>query len=229
MTAHDLAIAALEARIHYVFTDKALAREALTHASTLDGAPGPSYERLEFLGDRVLGLIMAEKLLADYAAEGERGLAPRFNALVNRGACARAARRADLGAALRLSSSEAAQGGAEKEQILGDACESVIAALFLDGGLDAARAFVLRFWDGEFDAVREAPRDPKTILQEWTAARKRKLTYELVARTGPEHAPVFVVEARVEGLPPARGEGRAKREAERAAAAALIAAANLDD
>ena len=228
----DPAIAALEARIDYAFKDKVLARQALTHASTLDSAHnrtgGESYERLEFLGDRVLGLIMSEKLFADFADADEKGLAPRFNALVNRSACARAARRADLGAALKVSASEASQGGRDKEQILGDVCEAMIAALYLDGGLDAARAFVLRFWGDEFEAVREAPRDPKTVLQEWAAARKKTLSYVLLERSGPEHAPVFEVEARVEGLAPARGEGRAKRDAERAAAAALMAAAGID-
>ena len=221
----------LEQRIHYVFKDKALAREALTHASALDGRTdgAKSYERLEFLGDRVLGLIVAQKLHADFTDAGESGLAPRFNALVNRTACARAARRAGLGEALTLSPSEAHQGGRDKEQILGDACEALLAALYIDGGLEVARAFVLRFWEGAFDEVREAPRDPKTVLQEWVAGRKRTLAYVEIERSGPEHAPKFVVEARVDGIAPARGEGRSKRDAERAAAAALIAEAGLDD
>lgn len=227
--AHAARIAALEERLAYVFKNRALAQEALTHASALEGAPQrKSYERLEFVGDRVLGLIMAEKLFADFAGEDEKGLAPRFNALVNRSACARAARRAGLGDALVLSSSESAQGGAAKEQILGDACEALIAALYLDGGLAAARAFVLRFWQEEFAGVREAPRDPKTVLQEWAAARKKTLVYVEIGRSGPEHAPVFAVEARIDGLAPGRGEGKSKREAERAAAAALIAEAEID-
>jgi ribonuclease-3 len=111
---------------------------------------------------------------------------------------------------------------------LGDACEALIAAIYLDAGLDGARAFVLRFWEGAFEAIREAPRDPKTVLQEWAAARKKGLSYIEIGRSGPEHAPVFVVEARIDGLSPGRGEGKSKREAERAAAAALIAEAGID-
>jgi ribonuclease III len=227
--AENSRLAELEQRIGHVFKNRTLLDEALTHASVLEtGAKArKTYERLEFLGDRVLGLIMAEKLHADYPDQGESGLATRFNALVNRTACARAARRAGIGPALSLAVSEESQGGRDKEQILGDACESVIAALYVDGGFDAARAFVLRFWEVEFDAVKVARRDPKTVLQEWAAARKKALTYALIDRSGPEHAPVFVVEARVEGLKPARGEGKAKREAERAAAAAFIAQANI--
>jgi ribonuclease-3 len=226
----DTALAVLESRLDYQFQNRALLVEALTHASVLAGHAKNqrSYERLEFLGDRVLGLVVAERLCEDFPAEGEDGLAPRLNALVNRGACARAARRAELGPALRLSSSEAGQGGREKEQILADACESMIAALYLDGGFPAARAFVLRFWGDEFAAVKELPRDAKTVLQEWAAAKKRVLTYELMERTGPEHAPRFVVEARVAGQPPARGEGGSKREAERAAATALLREAGVD-
>ncbi|MES1201687.1 MAG: ribonuclease III [Pseudomonadota bacterium] len=223
-------LAALEAHLDYTFKGRALLAEALTHASALAGKAKPprSYERLEFLGDRVLGLIVAERLCAQFPDEGESGLAPRLNALVNRAACARAARSAGLGAALKLSPSEADQGGREKEQILADACEAVIAALYMDGGFDAARNFVLRFWAEAFEAVQRLPRDAKTVLQEWAAAKKRTLTYELMERTGPEHAPRFVVEAHVEGFAPARGEGRSKREAERAAAVAFLAEAGVD-
>ena len=222
----DAALAALEGRLGYQFTDRALLQEALTHASLT--APR-SYERLEFLGDRVLGLLVAERLWTQFPDEGESGLALRLNALVNRGACARAARRADLGSALKLSPSEAEQGGRDKEQILADACEAMIAALYIDGGFEAARAFVLKFWGDEFAAVTRAPRDPKTALQEWAAAKKRTLTYELMERTGPEHAPRFMVEARIEGFAAARGEAGSKREAERAAAAAFLKAVGADD
>ncbi|HWA01517.1 MAG TPA: ribonuclease III [Caulobacterales bacterium] len=227
---HEAALGALEAHLDYHFKDRALLAEALTHASALAGAAKAqrSYERLEFLGDRVLGLIVAEQLCRQFPGEGESGLAPRLNALVNRAACARAARRAELGPALRLSPSEAEQGGRDKEQILADACEAVIAALYLDGGFEPARRFVLHFWADAFEAVERLPRDAKTVLQEWAAARKRTLTYELMQRTGPEHAPRFAVEARVEGFAPSRGEGRSKREAERAAAAAFLAEVGAD-
>lgn len=224
---HDAQLEELEHRIGYAFKDRALLREALTHASALDTGgriKQRSYDRLEFLGDRVLGLIVSERLLDEHERETEGELAPLFNALVNRRACARAARAADLGAAVVLSPSEEASGGRGKEAILGDIAESVIAALYLDGGMDAARAFITRFWGEAFDDVSKVARDAKTALQEWAAARRLGLSYVVIEQSGPEHAPHFVIEARVEGFDPARGEGGAKREAQRAAAAAFLAA-----
>jgi len=141
---------------------------------------------------------------------------------VNKHACAAAARAADLGDAVVLSPSEEAQGGRGKEAILGDICESVIAALYLDAGMETARAFVHRFWGDAFDNARATPRDAKTALQEWAAARKKGLHYKLVEQSGPEHAPHFVIDAEIDGFPPARGEGGSKREAQRAAAAVFL-------
>ena len=221
----DARFAELEERLGYAFKDRELLREALTHGSVIDAQKTRrSYDRLEFLGDRVLGLIVAERLLRDHKSEEEGELAPRLNALVNKHACARAARAAGLGAAVTLSPSEEANGGRGKEAILGDICESVIAALYMDGGMDAARAFVTRFWGGAFDDVKSAPRDAKTALQEWAAARKRGLSYVVIEQSGPEHSPRFVVEARIDGFDPARGEAGSKREAQRAAAAAFLKA-----
>jgi ribonuclease-3 len=215
------ALAALEERIGWRFRNRAIAEEAMRHSSALEGRKhARSNERLEFFGDRVLNLAVAERLWEAFPDAGEADLAHRFNALVNRTACARAARRADLGAALQLSLSEDKGGGRGKETILADACEAIIAALYLDGGMPAARAFIDKFWEADFAA--EAPRDAKSALQEWAAAKRRALRYDVVERTGPEHAPRFVVEAIIDGLKPARGEGGAKREAERAAAAALL-------
>ncbi len=230
MKPQDARLQALEQQLGYVFKDRALAREALTHASALDsaGTRRRSYQRLEFLGDRVLGLIIAQHLHVSHAEEDEGEVAPRFNALVNRHACARAARRADLGAAAILSASEEAQGGRAKEAILADMCESVIAALYLDGGFEAARAFVARFWEEEFAHMQATPRDAKTALQEWAAAKKRGLAYALIEQSGPEHSPHFVIEARVEGFAPARGEGGSKRDAQRAAAAAFLKERGID-
>jgi len=220
---HDAKLAELEARIGHTFKDRTLLREALTHGSALEALKGRrSYDRLEFLGDRVLGLIVAERLLREHASDDEGELAPRYNSLVNKHACARAARAADLGAALILSPSEEAHGGRGKEAILGDVCESVLAALYLDGGMDAARAFVTRFWGDAFDGQTGEQRDAKTALQEWAAAKKRGLHYDTIAQSGPDHAPHFVVEARVDGFPPVRGEGGSKRDAQRAAAAAFL-------
>lgn len=216
---HDAKLAELETRIGYVFKNRAMLREALTHGSVHEGQKRRAdYDRLEFLGDRVLGLCVSERLLAEHQNEQEGELAPRFNALVNRHACARAARAAKLGDALLLSPAEEAHGGRQKEAILGDICESVIAALYLDGGLEVARTFIHRFWGTAFDDAKGVQRDAKTALQEWAAAKKKHLRYIEVGQSGPEHAPHFIIEAHVEGFEPVRGEGSSKREAQRAAA-----------
>lgn len=222
------AAADLESRIGWRFSDRELLRLALTHSSYGDGkSKRGNYERLEFLGDRVLNLIAAQRLTVLYPDEREGGLALRLNQLVRRETCARAARRAGLGEALLMAPSEAKGGGRDKDSILGDACEALLGALFLDGGLAAAEAFFDRFWEGEMDSVRTAPQDPKTKLQEWSLARGLGVpVYALVSQTGPDHKPVFAVEARVEGGRAARGEGESKQAAERAAAATLYEIVN---
>ena len=222
--------AAVEARLGRKFRRPALLAEALTHSSVGEGkTQRVNNERQEFLGDRVLGLVVAERLYRYFPNEGESGLSPRLNALVNRSACARAARRANLGPALTISRSEEVGGGREKETILADACEAVIAALYLDGGLKAARDFIERYWEEEFAQVVAVPQDAKTMLQEWAAAVRRGTPrYTVLDRSGPDHAPHFTVEAAVQGLEPSRGEGKSKREAERAAAAALLSSAGVN-
>jgi len=222
---HDAKLAELEQHIGHAFTNRALLREALTHGSVHEGQKrSRDYDRLEFLGDRVLGLCVAERLLAEHQNEQEGELAPRYNALVNRHACARAARAAKLGEAIVLSAAEEAHGGRQKEAILGDVCESVIAALYLDGGLETARAFITRFWGSAFDDAKGVRQDAKTALQEWAAAKKKHLRYVEVAQSGPEHAPHFVIEAHVEGFEPVQGEGSSKRDAQRVAAEAFLKA-----
>ena len=222
---HEAKLAELEKRIGHAFKDRALLREALTHGSVHEGQKRRrDYDRLEFLGDRVLGLCVAERLLAEHQSEQEGELAPRYNALVNKHACARAARAAGLGEALILSPAEEAHGGRQKEAILGDICESVIAALYLDGGLETARAFIAEFWGSAFDDAKGVRQDAKTALQEWAAAKKRHLRYVEIAQSGPEHAPNFVIEAQVEGFEPMRGEGSSKRDAQRKAAEAFLKA-----
>ena len=227
--AQGVDLAAAQKLVGRKFRSPRLLAEALTHSSAGDrNLDERNNERLEFLGDRVLGLIIAEWLHHEYPGEGESGLAPRLNALVNKGACARAARRAGLGTALAMSRAEQESGGREKDTILGDACEAVIAALYLDGGLKAARTFIETHWAEEFANVVQTPRDAKTALQEWAAATRRgSPRYAVRARTGPDHAPRFVVEVEVNGTKPARGEGGSKREAERAAAQALLEAAGI--
>ena len=226
----DARLAELEQRIGHTFSDRGLLREALTHGSALDGVKSTrrSYDRLEFLGDRVLALIVAERLLQEHADEDEGEIAPRFNTLVNRGACAAAARAAGLGEAVILSSSEEAQGGRGKETILADICESVLGALYLDAGLDGARAFVERFWGDAFDQENTSVRDAKTALQEWAASKKCSLSYSVIEQSGPDHAPHFVIEARIGSFAPERGEGASKREAQRAAARAFLKKQGVD-
>jgi ribonuclease-3 len=225
MNARAAAVAELEQRLGYAFVDKARLERALTHASVGDGARKTGdNERLEFLGDRVLGLLTAERLIAADPGASEGDLAPRLNALVSRTACARVARRMGLGPALRMSGAETKTGGRDKESILAGACEAIIAALYEDGGLEAARAAYLAFWTEEIAAISAPrPKDPKTKLQEWAQTGGRPLpSYRVVDRTGPEHAPVFTVEASVPGLEPASAEGPSRQAAEKAAAQALL-------
>ena len=222
---HDAKLAALEQRIGYSFKNRAMLREALTHGSVHEGQKrSRDYDRLEFLGDRVLGLCVSERLLAEHQNEQEGELAPRYNALVNRHACAHAARAAGLGDAIVLSPAEEANGGRQKEAILGDVCESVIGALYLEGGLEVARAFITKFWGTAFDDAKGVLQDAKTALQEWAAAKKKHLRYVEIGQSGPEHAPHFIIEAHVEGFEPVRGEGSSKRDAQRAAAEAFLKA-----
>ncbi|MDB5460743.1 MAG: ribonuclease [Caulobacteraceae bacterium] len=219
------AIAALERRLGLAFSDQELLERALTHSSVGDGAKRVSdNERLEFVGDRVLGLLAAERLAELYPQSSEGDLAPRLNALVSRKTCAVVARGIDLGAALRLSPAETKAGGRDKDSILAGACEALMAALYQEGGLPAARRFFLEQWA---DPIRElgAPRplDPKTALQEWAQGQGKPLpAYAVVERKGPDHAPTFTVEALVAGLTPARAQGRSRQEAEKAAAQALL-------
>lgn len=215
-------LAAFSDRLGHSFDDPDLLRRALTHSS-LSSPTRPDNQRLEFLGDRVLGLVMAEALLSQDEGAREGQLAPRFNALVRKEACADVARDIDLGAVLRLGKSEMATGGRRKQALLGDAMEAVIAAVYLDAGFDAARAMILRLWGERLTQVDTDARDAKTALQEWAQARGLPPpSYVQVARTGPDHAPVFTIEARLDNGEIARAEGRVKRQAEQAAARELL-------
>ncbi|GGG92692.1 MAG TPA: ribonuclease III [Oceanicaulis sp.] len=214
----------LEDAIGYQFSDPVLLETALTHASHGDGRRRTdSNERMEFLGDRVLGLLVSEQLYAMFEGLSEGGLAHRLNALVNKGACARVARSIGLGDALLLSPGEDRLGGRDKESILGDACEALIGAIYLDGGLSAARAFFASAWEKELAQLKRQTKDAKSHLQEW-AARKRLAApaYETLSRKGPDHRPHFTVEVRIDGLEPAIGEGNTKQAAQRAAAEAML-------
>ncbi|EKE44080.1 Ribonuclease III [Oceaniovalibus guishaninsula JLT2003] len=197
---------------------------AVTHGS-IATASRPDNQRLEFLGDRVLGLVMAEALLAADPDAAEGVLAPRFNALVRKETCADVARQAGLGDVLRLGRSEMMSGGRRKEALLGDAMEAVIAAVYLDAGFEAARAVILRLWGDRIATVEPDARDAKTALQEWAQARgQTPPAYVEVARDGPDHAPLFTIEVRLDSGQSARAAAKSKRMAEQSAARALLTA-----
>lgn len=213
---------AFEGRLEYGFSDPALLVRSVTHSSMMTPNRDDN-QRLEFLGDRVLGLVMAEALLTADPKAAEGLLAPRFNALVRKEACADVARQVDLGAVLKLGRSEMKSGGRRKEALLADAMEAVIAAVFQDGGFDAARAMILRLWGDRITNVADDARDPKTALQEWAQARgEQPPQYIEVARTGPDHQPVFTIEARLASGPSDQATAGSKRHAEQAAADALL-------
>ncbi|MFT6675801.1 MAG: ribonuclease-3 [Sulfitobacter sp.] len=214
---------AFEGRIGHRFARPELLNRAVTHAS-MSSANRDDNQRLEFLGDRVLGLVMAEALLASDAHASEGLLAPRFNALVRKETCADVAREYDLGTVLKLGRSEMISGGRRKQALLGDAIEAVIAAVYLDGGFDAAKDLVLRLWGARIETVEEDARDAKTALQEWAQARKlAPPKYIQTGRSGPDHAPVFTIAARLENGAEASATAASKRAAEQAAATGLLA------
>lgn len=214
---------AFAGRIDYTFKRPELLHRAVTHSS-MSSPTRDDNQRLEFLGDRVLGLVMAEAMfLADgTATEGQ--MAPRFNALVRKETCADVAREFDLGAVLKLGRSEMLSGGRRKEALLADAMEAVISAVYLDGGFEAAKALVLRLWGKRVSAVDADARDAKTALQEWAQARKlAPPAYVETGRSGPDHAPVFTIEARLENGAVQAATANSKRQAEQAAAKVLLA------
>lgn len=224
------AVAALVDRLGHAFKDPALLERALTHSSVGEGAAKAAgkaprdNERLEFLGDRVLGLLVAERLHADFPEADEGDLSSRLHALVDKHACGRVGAALKVGDALRLSPGETKSGGRRKEGLVADAVEALLAAVYLDGGLGAARAVFDRAWAGEL--ATPAPRalnNPKSALQEWSQGQGRPLpTYRIVAQTGSDHAPTFTVEVSIEGIEPLTAPGRSRQDAEKAAATALL-------
>ncbi len=216
----------LETTIGYRFTDASLLERALTHISALKGSQGRagSYQRLEFLGDHVLGLAISEMLFRTFPKANEGELSRRLADLVRRESCADVARAIDLGLAIRLGASESSSGGRLRVAILADVCESLIGAIFLDGGYKAAADFVERFWIERMRAPARPLRDPKTVLQEWAQAHGLPTpTYREIERTGPHHDPEFRVAVALPDRAQAEGKGRSKRSAEQAAAAAMLA------
>jgi ribonuclease-3 len=209
--------AAIEDILQYRFKDRALLKRALTHTSA---ETGESYERLEFLGDRVLGLIMADALYTLFPGEDEGGLAKRHSALVQGRTLAGVAAMNGLADYIVMGGAERA---GDNENILSDVMESLIGAVYLDGGLESARTLVLRLWGDNVQNLETAPQDPKTELQEWAQGRGLPLPkYELVSKDGPDHAPEFVMEVNVQGYPPVQAEGPSRRQAEKTAARIML-------
>jgi ribonuclease-3 len=216
------AVEALEARLGHRFADRKLLDMALTHASAAN-ASRASYQRLEFLGDRVLALAVSEMLIEAYPRANEGELAQRLTALVRNESCAEVAMALDVGDAIRLGIGEAQGGGRNKAAILGDVCEALIGAIHLDAGIDAARRFVRANWGARMNAWHGTMRDAKTTLQEWAQGKGIGTpAYTIVGRHGPDHAPRFDVEVSIGSLAPLQGEGRTRRDAEQLAAAAVL-------
>lgn len=215
------------------FAQPELLSQALTHPSASQGrgtkgkGGGMPYERLEFLGDRVLGLVVAEMLFQRFPNEAEGDLAKRHAALVRRETLADVAHRIGLPDCLTLAKGENESGGRSNPGILADACEAVIGAFYADAGFAPVAVFVRRLWTPLMDAVRKPPKDSKTALQEWAQGLGKPLpNYTVVGQDGPPHDPVFVVQVAVEGVDPATGKGSSKRVAEQAAALALLEKVN---
>ena len=212
-------LAWLEAALGHRPRDADLFERALTHAS--HGAD--HYERLEYLGDRVLGLAMADWLYGLFPEEPEGMLSRRLNALVTREVCAEIGRELDLAERMRLGKQARDDGARDSDNVLGDVVEALIGALYLDGGLGPAAAFIRRAWGDRVNAGDQAPKHPKSTLQEWAAAHDRRPpVYSLTGRSGPSHAPKFMVEVEIRGVGSASAEGLSKQEAETEAAAKLL-------
>jgi len=224
MNTRIVAVAELEQRIGHSFSDRDLLERALTHGSATKGsAKIGNNERLEFLGDRVLNLVVAEQLMRLRPEASEGVLSRLMNQLVNYRACADAARRAGLRDALRVDASATKIGARDNERVLGDACEALIAALYLDAGFSAAHDFVLAFWAELFENLDTPTKDPKTMLQEWAMARGMPVpAYRVVKQEGSAHAPIFTIEVGLPGFEPVAASAGSKREAERLAADAML-------
>lgn len=215
-------LTAFAKRLGHSFQQPELLIQAMTHSSLSSATRGDN-QRLEFLGDRVLGLAISDALYHKDSNASEGQLAPRFNALVRKEACAEIAISIGLGDALKMGRSEMISGGRRKMAILGDAMEAVIGAVYLDAGYDTARDLILGLWKDQIENAAEDARDPKTTLQEWAQARKLATPkYKELERTGPDHAPIFTIEVRVETGQSASAKATSKRAASQVAAADLL-------
>jgi len=212
----------LEAVTGHRFSDLELMRRAVTHSSMRSSRKG-DYERLEFLGDRVLGLVVADMLMRAFPQAPEGELALRLNALVDGETCAEIAEETGLTELIVADIGLRALKGAKARNVRADVVEALAAAIYLDGGLEAVRPFIHRHWSERMNARADAPREPKTALQEWAVMRNGAVPiYAVEDRSGPDHDPVFKVTVAVSGFAPATGTGKSKRKAEQAAATAML-------
>lgn len=212
----------LEQKLDYAFQDKSLLETALTHSSASD-TKSQNYERLEFLGDRVLGLAIAGALYKKFPDEAEGDLAKRHAALVQKKALYKVAQGLELGNFLSLSDNESETGGRKKETILADVVESLFGAIYLEAGYDRAEKVVLSLFEGLITTQEAPPQDPKTKLQEYVQSKNQEVpTYLLKKQTGPSHSPTFVMEVHVHGFPIFSGKAHSKRVAEKQAAQLLL-------
>lgn len=221
-------LSALEARVGHVFANRALLTEALTHMSAAKEGKGPHYQRLEFLGDRALGIVVAARLFETYPDANEGELSKRFSEIVRKETCAEVAIAWGCAPHIVFGHGIGRTAARANKSILGDVCEAIIGAVWVDAGYDAARRVIEAGFGDLVTAVRAVPRDPKTVLQEYLQGRGRPPpTYTLLERTGPEHAPIFTVGAAIEGRDTVSGAGPSKRAAEQDAARAALAALGL--
>ena len=222
MTLSADAVRRLEEQTSHTFRDLARLERALTHASARQSV-GSDYERLEFLGDRVLGLVIAEMLFRAYPTASEGELSLRLNSLVNADTCAAVADEIGLHEFIRTGSDVKGLADKRLKSLRADVVESLIATIYLDGGLEAAQPFIQRYWDARSREINSAQRDPKTELQEWAHQQDgAQPIYRVVERTGTAHDPQCTVKVEVKGFAPATGMGRSKRIAEQEAAVALL-------
>lgn len=220
---HTHSLCALESSVGHTFSDRSYIVMALTHRSSVIHKKDPTNERLEFLGDRVLGLVVADMLYRAFPEENEGDLARRFAALVSRESLARVAQCIQLDHFLILSPGEEHAGGRKKTALWANACEALIGALYMDAGLEGASSFVQRYWEPLMGEAKQPPKDFRTSLQEWAQKRGLPLpVYDVVSAEGPDHSPRFVVRVTVEGRPPQTAEGATKKEASQAAARCLL-------
>jgi len=216
-------LASLQQKLGYEFGETLYITKAMTHSSAIHDSTGLDYERLEFLGDRVVNLIIADLLFKSFRKEKEGALAKRHTALVRTETLADMARDLSLGDFVMLSDAERRAGGAENDNILADIMEAVTAAIYLDAGYERAQAFLQACLGNRLHDMVEPPRDPKTTLQEWSQAKNMGLPlYEVIAQTGPDHAPEFTVQVSLDGYPPQSASSTSKKRAEKEAAQNML-------